>query len=80
MGNVAEGEVRDFTIIGDVVNTAARLQGAAQAGELVVSEETYRAVEGRFPSAVARSLELKGKSAPVTAYVLHATEGIRHKH
>ena len=80
MGNVAEGEVRDFTIIGDVVNTAARLQSAAQAEELMVSEATYRAVEKRFPEAVARSLELKGKSAPVIAYVLLATEGVRHKH
>lgn len=72
MGNVAEGEVRDFTVIGDVVNTAARLQGAAQSGEVLLSEETYRVVAGQFPNAPTRLLELKGKAAPVAAYVLKA--------
>ena len=80
MGNVAAGEVRDFTIIGDVVNTAARLQGAAQAGEVLVSEETYRGVAERFPSAAARMLELKGKAVPVTAYVLRAAQEAHVEH
>jgi adenylate cyclase len=73
MGNVAEGEVRDFTVIGDVVNTAARLQGAAQTGEVLVLEETYRAVVTQFPDAPRRTLELRGKAAPVPAWVLRAT-------
>ena len=34
--NVAEGEVRDFTVIGDIVNTAARLQSLAEPGEVVI--------------------------------------------
>ena len=70
MGNVAEGEVRDFTIIGDVVNTTARLQGAAGPGEVLVMEETYRRVEGRFPDAPQRTLDLKGKAEPVVVRVL----------
>jgi adenylate cyclase len=73
MGNVAEGEVRDFTVIGDVVNTAARLQGAAQPGEVLVMEETYRTVATQFPDAPQRTLELRGKAAPVAAWVLRAT-------
>ncbi len=44
MGNVGEGETRDFTVIGDVVNTAARLQGAAQSSEVLVTEALYRLV------------------------------------
>ena len=71
MGNVAEGEVRDFTVIGDVVNTTARLQGAAGPGEILVMEETYRSVADRFPDAPQRILELKGKSAPVVVRVLN---------
>lgn len=73
MGNVAEGEVRDFTVIGDVVNTTARLQGAAQPGEVLVTEETYQAVATQFPEAPQRTLELRGKAAPVAAWVLRAT-------
>jgi adenylate cyclase len=70
VGNVAGGEVRDFTVIGDVVNTTARLQGAAQSGEVLVMEETYGAVALQFPNAQQRTLELKGKAGPVVVRVL----------
>ena len=70
MGNVGEGEVRDFTVIGDPVNTAARLQGAAQPGEVLVAEETYQGVADNFPDAAHLTLELKGKSGEVAIRVL----------
>ena len=70
MGNVAQGEVRDFTVIGDVVNTTARLQGAAAAGEVLVMEETYRSVAALFPGASQRILELKGKEGTQVVRVL----------
>jgi len=66
VGNVGSGEVKDFTAIGDVVNTAARLQSVAQAGEIVISKRVAPEVEG----AVAQTFELKGKSAPVEALVV----------
>ena len=72
VGNVAEGEVRDYTVIGDVVNTAARLQQAAQPGEVLVMEETYRSVEGKLPDAPRRVVELKGKAEPLEVRVLQA--------
>ena len=72
MGNVAEGDVRDFTVIGDVVNTTARLQGEAQPGEVLVMEGTYGFVADQFPDAPQRSLYLKGKAEPVLARVLIA--------
>ena len=70
MGNVAQGEVRDFTVIGDVVNTAARLQGAAAPGEVLVMEETYLSVATQLPDASQRTLELKGKEGTLVARVL----------
>ena len=73
MGNVGEGEVRDFTVIGEVVNTAARLQGTAQAGEVLVMEETYGSVASQFPGASQRTVELRGMAAPVVARVLRAS-------
>ena len=72
VGNVGEGEVRDFTVIGDVVNTAARLQEVAEPGEVLLMEETYRTVAVQFPDAPQRTLELKGKAAPVAVRVLRA--------
>ena len=59
MGNVGEREVCDFTIIGDVVDTIGRLQGAAGAGEVLLAGETYQCV-----------LELNGKAEPVAAWVV----------
>ena len=70
IGNVGEGEVRDYTVIGDAVNVAARLQAAAAAGEVLITESTYQAVSTRFASSEQRTLELKGKEAPVVAYVI----------
>ena len=72
MGNVGVGEVRDFTVIGDVVNTAARLQGTAEAGEVLVMQETYGSVASQFPGAPQRTVELRGMVAPVVARVLRA--------
>ena len=51
IGNVAEGEVRDFTVIGDIVNTAARLQSLAELGEVMIMEETHRWLTGKHPEA-----------------------------
>jgi hypothetical protein len=50
----------------------ARLQAAAQLGQLVVSERVYEAVQERFEHAVPVDLELKGKAAPVSAWIIAA--------
>lgn len=70
VGNVGRADVKDFTALGDVVNTAARLQGQAGPGQLVLSERVYEAVSGQFPEAAHVELELKGKAAPVPAHVI----------
>jgi adenylate cyclase len=67
VGNVGQGPVADYTVLGDTVNVAARLQGAAAAGEILVTEETYGEVAATFPDLLRRELELKGKSEPVRA-------------
>jgi len=49
VGSLAAGESKNFTAIGDVVNTAARLQSAAGANEILVSEKVYGAFRGEAP-------------------------------
>ena len=77
-GNCFMGEVgtsyKDFTAIGPVVNLASRLQGAAGAGEILVTEDVFNHVKDQFPDAQKRMLALKGLANPVNSYVLATHE------
>ncbi|HEY3265014.1 MAG TPA: adenylate/guanylate cyclase domain-containing protein [Actinomycetota bacterium] len=68
VGNVGGGGFKDFTALGDVTNTAARLQGAANGGEILVSSDAYRVVIDAYPNARRELLTLKGKRAAVEAF------------
>jgi len=70
VGNVGGGSVKDFTAVGDVVNTAARLQSHAQSGEIVMSDAVYEQVKDHHPHVAPLTLSLKGKSKGVCAYRL----------
>ena len=70
VGNVGKGKIKDFTAVGDVVNTAARLQSSALAGQIVISDEIYARAADHRPQAEAVLLSLKGKSEPVRAHVI----------
>ena len=68
LGNVGGGGFKDFTALGDVTNTAARLQGRAEGGEIGLCQSTYEAVADTYPDAERRSVELKGKQAPLQTF------------
>ena len=53
---------------GDSVNVAARLQGLAKPGEVLVSETTYRQVKGKVLATPMEPMTLKGKRIPVGVY------------
>ncbi len=69
VGKFGRSDVADFTALGDTVNTAARLQGEAKAGEIAVSDDLYSSFATRFPGAVQRSVQLKGKEEPTTVWI-----------
>jgi adenylate cyclase len=73
-GKVTIGEIgqfcKDFTAIGEVVNVAARLQGVAQPGEILMSDTVYEQVTDLLPDIAARAYTLKGVSKPVQAYAV----------
>jgi adenylate cyclase len=75
VGNVGAGEVKDFTALGDVVNTAARLQSAAAAGQIVVSERLFERLATRPSEATATCLDLKGKHTTEPARVIDVGAG-----
>lgn len=68
--NLGSDDCKDYTIMGDVVNIGSRLQGLAGPGEILVSREVYDAVNSDYPDAQERTLEVKGISDPVRAFVL----------
>ena len=60
---------RDLTVTGDVANTAARLQTAAEPGQVLVGAETWRATRTTVEYDTTAPLSLKGKAEPVAAWV-----------
>jgi len=62
------GEVRAYTVTGDAVNTAQRIESAAPPDQVLVSETTYALARHAFVYQPVAPLTLKGKAQPVPAY------------
>jgi adenylate cyclase len=69
-GNIGSASLRrlDYTVIGDVVNTAQRLQSAARPGQVVISEASYQKVKDYFKCQKVAEVILKNKSNPMVIY------------
>jgi tetratricopeptide (TPR) repeat protein len=69
-GRIGKGRDQDFTVMGDAVNLASRLESHAPAGEILVSEEIRRASGDVFLFDSLGEIQVKGKSAPIPVYVV----------
>lgn len=69
-GNIGSANLRrlDYTVIGDTVNIAARLQAAAGANEIVITENAYQLVKESFECKKIGLVNFKNKSADVMIY------------
>jgi adenylate cyclase len=70
VGNVGSEHVVDFTALGDPINTGARLQAAAAAGEVVMPDVLYREVSDQFPDAEPRTLIVHGREKPIDVHIV----------
>jgi class 3 adenylate cyclase len=69
-GNIGSANLRrlDYTVIGDTVNTAQRLQSTAKPGQIIISEAAYAKIKESFNCFKVGEVTLKNKATPVVIY------------
>lgn len=69
-GMVGSDERTDYTVMGDTVNLAARLEDASESGQILAGPETYNVTKDEFEYRILPPISLKGKIKPVPVYEL----------
>jgi class 3 adenylate cyclase len=70
VGNIGSESRAKYGIIGSAVNLAHRIQGQAQGGEVVISQDVYRLVQPEVRITRKFEVRLKGIQGPVTLYAV----------
>ncbi len=68
VGNIGAPFRMDYTAIGDTVNTAARLESQAKAGQILISETVYERLKGRVEAECMGPVQFKGKLEKIITY------------
>ena len=67
-GNLGSSRRMDYSMIGDTVNLAARLEGVAGADEIIITDSTRKMLDDRFSLEKRTPVRVKGKKAPIEIY------------
>jgi len=69
-GGIGAGQRQDYSVMGDTVNLAARLEDLSEAGEILVGAETHRRTAPLFDFETLPPVQVKGKTQPVQVHRL----------